>query len=287
MTHARVGIIGGTGFDEIKDFKNKKEVEIHTPFGAPSSKITVGELNGTKVALLLRHGEGHSILPSEINFQANIFALKQLGVEIVLSVSAVGSLKEDIQPLHIVMPDQLYDRTRNRASTFFGNGIVVHVNFSDPFCASLRKIVHDVCMELGIEAVNGGTYVCIEGPHFSTRAESNTYRKLGFDIIGMTNMPEAKLAREAEMCYCTIALVTDYDCWHEKYSEVDIEMVFENLGKNAENAKKIIENSILKIPKKRHCNCGKSLEYAIITRKNIIPDEVKEKLHPIIGNYMS
>jgi 5'-methylthioadenosine phosphorylase len=286
MITAKVGIIGGTGFDEMTDFRNKTEIEMNTPFGPPSSKITVGELSGVSVALLLRHGKGHSILPSEINFQANIFAFKKLGVEAILSVSAVGSLKEEIKPLNIVLPDQFFDRTRNRASTFFGNGIVAHVNFSDPFCASLRKTVYDVCTELELEGVDGGTYVCIEGPHFSTRAESNTYRKLGFDIIGMTNLPEAKLAREAEICYCTIALVTDYDCWHEKYNEVDIEMVFENLMKNSENAKKIIRNSILKIPEKRNCSCSKALESAIITRKDLIQDSLKEKLKPIIGKYV-
>jgi 5'-methylthioadenosine phosphorylase len=225
-------------------------------------------------------------LPSEINYRANIFALKKLGVETILSVSAVGSLKEEIEPLNIVLPDQFFDRTRKRVSTFFGNGIVAHVNFADPICASLKNIVYNVCMELEIEAVNGGTYVCIEGPHFSSRAESNFFRKFSFDVIGMTNLPEAKLAREAEICYSTVALVTDYDCWHNEYREVDIEMVFENLIKNSENAKKLIRNTILKMPEKKSCDCSKALENAIITREDLITDEIKEKLNPIIGNYL-
>jgi len=286
MPGARCGIIGGTGIDEIEGLTNREEIEVATPFGAPSSHVIVGKLMGVNVAFLPRHGEGHLLLPSEINFRANIFALKKLGVELILSVSAVGSLKEDIIPLNIVLPDQFFDRTKNRVSTFFGNGIVVHVNFADPICPSLRNIVYNVCRELEIEVVNGGTYICIEGPHFSSRAESKFYRKFGFDIIGMTNLPEAKLAREAEICYCTIALVTDYDCWHEDYTEVDIDMVFENLKRNSENAKIIIKNSILKIPEQRDCTCRKALENAIITRDDLITDSVKKKLQPIIGNYL-
>jgi len=286
MKDIRCGIIGGTGIDEIEDLTNREEIKINTPFGSPSSKIIAGEFKDIKVAFLSRHGEGHILLPSEINYRANIFALKKLGVENILSVSAVGSLKEEIEPLNIVLPDQFFDRTRKIVSTFFGNGIVAHVNFADPICASLKNIVYNVCMELEIEAVNGGTYVCIEGPHFSSRAESNFYRKFGFDVIGMTNLPEAKLAREAEICYSTVALVTDYDCWHNEYSEVDIEMVFENLIKNSENAKKIIRNTILKMQEKKSCDCSKALENAIITREDLITDEIKEKLNPIIGNYL-
>ena len=286
MKDIRCGIIGGTGVDEIEDLTNREEIKVNTPFGSPSSKIIAGKLKDIKVAFLSRHGKGHILLPSEINYRANIFALKKLGVETILSVSAVGSLKEEIEPLNIVLPDQFFDRTRKRVSTFFGNGIVAHVNFADPICASLKNIVYNVCMELEIEAVNGGTYVCIEGPHFSSRAESNFYRKFGFDVIGMTNLPEAKLAREAEICYSTVALVTDYDCWHNEYSEVDIEMVFENLIKNSENAKKIIRNTILKMPEKKSCDCSKALENAIITREDLITDEIKEKLNPIIGNYL-
>lgn len=286
MKDIRCGIIGGTGVDEIEDLTNREEIKVNTPFGSPSSKIIAGKLKDIKVAFLSRHGKGHILLPSEINYRANIFALKKLGVENILSVSAVGSLKEEIEPLNIVLPDQFFDRTRKRVSTFFGNGIVAHVNFADPICASLKNIVYNVCMELEIEAVNGGTYVCIEGPHFSSRAESNFYRKFGFDVIGMTNLPEAKLAREAEICYSTVALVTDYDCWHNEYSEVDIEMVFENLIKNSENAKKIIRNTILKMQEKKSCDCSKALENAIITREDLITDEIKEKLNPIIGNYL-
>lgn len=287
MTDIKCGVIGGTGIDEIDDLTNIDEIEVNTPFGSPSSSIIVGELKGVGVAFLPRHGKGHLLLPSEINFQANIFALKKLGVEIILSVSAVGSLKEDIKPLNIVLPDQFFDRTKNRASTFFGNGIVAHVNFAEPICPSLRNIVYNVCLKLELEVVNGGTYICIEGPHFSSRAESNIYRKLDFDIIGMTNLPEAKLAREAEICYCTVALVTDYDCWHEEYNEVDIDMVFENLRKNSGNATKIIRNTILKIPDQRDCKCSKSLENAIITREDLITNRIKEKLKPIIGHYIA
>ena len=286
MKDIRCGIIGGTGVDEIEDLTNREEIKVNTPFGSPSSKIIAGKLKDIKVAFLSRHGEGHILLPSEINYRANIFALKKLGVENILSVSAVGSLKEEIEPLNIVLPDQFFDRTRKIVSTFFGNGIVAHVNFADPICASLKNIVYNVCMELEIEAVNGGTYVCIEGPHFSSRAESNFFRKFSFDVIGMTNLPEAKLAREAEICYSTVALVTDYDCWHNEYREVDIEMVFENLIKNSENAKKIIRNTILKMPEKKSCDCSKALENAIITREDLITDEIKEKLNPIIGNYL-
>ena len=286
MKDIRCGIIGGTGIDEIEDLTNREEIKVNTPFGSPSSKIIAGKLKDIKVAFLSRHGKGHILLPSEINYRANIFALKKLGVETILSVSAVGSLKEEIEPLNIVLPDQFFDRTRKRVSTFFGNGIVAHVNFADPICASLKNIVYNVCMELEIEAVNGGTYVCIEGPHFSSRAESNFFRKFSFDVIGMTNLPEAKLAREAEICYSTVALVTDYDCWHNEYREVDIEMVFENLIKNSENAKKIIRNTILKMPEKKSCDCSKALENAIITREDLITDEIKEKLNPIIGNYL-
>lgn len=286
MKDIRCGIIGGTGVDEIEDLTNREEIKVNTPFGSPSSKIIAGKLKDIKVAFLSRHGEGHILLPSEINYRANIFALKKLGVETILSVSAVGSLKEEIEPLNIVLPDQFFDRTIKRVSTFFGNGIVAHVNFADPICASLKNIVYNVCMELEIEAVNGGTYVCIEGPHFSSRAESNFFRKFSFDVIGMTNLPEAKLAREAEICYSTVALVTDYDCWHNEYREVDIEMVFENLIKNSENAKKIIRNTILKMPEKKSCDCSKALENAIITREDLITDEIKEKLNPIIGNYL-
>lgn len=280
------GIIGGTGIDEIDDLTNREEVNVDTPFGSPSSNIIIGEIKGVKVAFLPRHGQGHVLLPSEINFRANIYALKKLGVEMILSLSAVGSLKEAIRPLNMVLPDQFFDRTRNRVSTFFGNGIVAHVNFADPVCPLLRDIVYNVCLDLELDVINGGTYICIEGPQFSSRAESNVYRQCGFDIIGMTNLPEAKLAREAEICYCTIAQVTDYDCWHEQHSEVDIEMVFENLMKNSENAKKIIKNTIMKLPEQKDCQCSRALENAIITREDLITAKIKEKLGPIIGNYI-
>lgn len=286
MEKAVVGVIGGTGLDDIEAFESKKTVLMETPFGRPSCEITVGRINGVKTAFLPRHGKGHAILPSEINYRANIYALKQLGIQFLLSVSAVGSLKEEIAPMHIVLPDQFYDRTKNRASSFFGNGIVGHVNFSDPTCEDLRKAVHAAGAKNGIQMINGGTYVCIEGPQFSTRAESNTYRKLDFDVIGMTNLPEAKLAREAELCYCTIALVTDYDCWHPDYREVDINMVFDHLMKNSDNAKKIIQETVGNLPDESGCSCGKALEYAIITNREMIPESVKTDLDPIIGKYM-
>lgn len=286
MSEVRVGVIGGTGLDEIEGLTDREEINVITPFGSPSSHIIIGKLEGAKIAFLPRHGVGHVLLPSEINFLANIFALKKIGIEFLLSVSAVGSLKETIKPLTIVLPDQFFDRTKARTSTFFGRGIVAHVNFAEPTCSFLRKIVYDAAMDSGVETVDGGTYICMEGPLFSTKAESNLYRTWGFDVIGMTNIPEAKLAREAEICYCTLTLVTDYDCWHQEYDEVDIQMVFENLQKNSENAKTIIKKTVINIPEKRTCNCNKALENAIITRKDLIPDERKRELAPITGKYL-
>ncbi|MFC1815812.1 S-methyl-5'-thioadenosine phosphorylase [Thermodesulfobacteriota bacterium] len=280
----KVAIIGGTGLNGIEAIQDKKTIACKTPFGAPSAEFIVGRIHDVEIVFLPRHGIGHTILPSEINFKANIYALKALGVEHILSVSAVGSLREDIAPLNIVLPDQFFDRTRNRVSTFFGNGIVAHVNFSYPVCPVLKEIVYEAASKADVKIFNQGTYICIEGPQFSTLSESNTYRKLGFDIIGMTNLPEAKLAREAEICYCTIALVTDYDCWHESHKEVDIEMVFENLKINTANAKKIIKETIVNIPPKRDCACPSALENAIITRKDLIPEKIRRELDPIIGN---
>jgi 5'-methylthioadenosine phosphorylase len=285
MSDAKIGIIGGTGLDEIEDITKKRKIQFETPFGPPSAEIIIGEINHTNVAFLPRHGKGHSILPSEINYRANIFAFKKIGVEFLLSISAVGSLREDIKPLDIVLPDQFIDRTKSRVATFFGNGIVAHVNFADPTCEQLREIVHKSARNSDFKIVNGSTYVCIEGPQFSTRAESYMYRQLGFDIIGMTNLPEAKLAREAEMCYCTLALVTDYDCWHSNHSEIDIEMVFKNLTINLGNAKKLIKETILNMPDIRKCNCSESLENSIITKTECIPEKIKNDLKPIIGRF--
>ncbi len=285
MSDAKIGIIGGTGLNEIEDLTNKRKIQIKTPFGPPSSEIITGQIDNTNVAFLPRHGKGHSILPSEINYRANIFAFKKIGVEFLLSVSAVGSLREDIKPLDIVLPDQFIDRTKSRIATFFGNGIAVHVNFSDPTCDELRAIVSKSALDSDIKIVNGSTYVCIEGPQFSTRAESYMYRQLGFDIIGMTNLPEAKLAREAEMCYCTLALVTDYDCWHANHSEIDLETVFKNLIVNLENAKKLIKETIVNIPDIRKCHCSKALENSIITKEECIPEKIKNDLEPIIGRF--
>jgi len=286
MIKTKVAIIGGTGLTGIEEIQDKKSIACKTPFGDPSAEFVVGRLYDTEIVFLPRHGIGHTLLPSEINFRANIYALKALGVEYILSVSAVGSLREDIAPLNIVLPDQFFDRTRNRISTFFGNGIVAHVNFSSPVCPVLKEIVYDAALKEGVKTFNQGTYICIEGPQFSTLSESNTYRQLGFDIIGMTNLPEAKLAREAEICYCTIALVTDYDCWHEDHKEVDIEMVFENLRINTVNAKKIIKATIANIPPKRDCACPSALENSIITQPDLIPDKIRAELDPIIGNYI-
>ncbi len=286
MIRPRIGIIGGTGIDEIEGLAAREEMNINTPFGSPSSDVILGEIYGLKVAFLPRHGIGHVLLPSEINYRANIMALKMLGVEFLLSLSAVGSLKEDIKPLNIVLPDQFFDRTKSRKSTFFGDGIVSHVNFSEPTCPLLRNTVFTVTRELGLDARNGGTYICIEGPQFSTKAESNIYRSWGLDVIGMTNIPEAKLAREAEICYCTIALVTDYDCWHESYGEVDTKMVLENLKNNSLNAKNLIRETIRRIPKGRNCKCCNALENAIITKKDFITERTRKTLGPILEKYV-
>ncbi|HBN27345.1 MAG TPA: S-methyl-5'-thioadenosine phosphorylase [Desulfobacteraceae bacterium] len=286
MIKPKIAIIGGTGLDEIQGITEKQIIKCNTPFGAPSSEIIVGRIDHTEIAFLSRHGTGHAILPSEINFRANIYALKAMGIESILSVSAVGSLREDMRPMDIVLPDQFFDGTKNRISTFFGKGIVAHVNFSDPVCRDLKKIVYESALAAGVKPFNKGTYICIEGPQFSSRCESNLYRKLGFDVIGMTNLPEAKLAREAEICYCTIALVTDYDCWHENHGEVDIEMVFTYLNKNIDTAKKIIKKTLGRIPEVRKCACKNALEKAIITDKKLIPDDVKKNLNPIIGKYL-
>ncbi|MCX7957259.1 MAG: S-methyl-5'-thioadenosine phosphorylase [Endomicrobia bacterium] len=282
----KIGIIGGSGVYEIENLRNTKEIDINTPFGKPSDNIVVGELEGKKVAFLARHGRGHFISPSEINSQANIYALKLLGVEFLLSISACGSLKEEIKPRDFVLPDQIYDKTKFRISTFFRDGIVTHISFSDPYCYSLRKLVYECCKKLSIYTHFGGTYVCIEGPQFSTKAESKVHRTLGFDIIGMTAIPEAKLAREAEMCYTTIALVTDYDVWKEG-SEVSIQEVIANLNANSENSKKLIQLVIKELDvENRNCNCKDALKTTIFTRKDKINKQTYEKLKLLVGKYI-
>lgn len=282
----KIGIIGGSGVYNIEGLRDIKEYKISTPFGTPSDKIVVGELEGKKVAFLPRHGRGHSISPTEINVHANICALKLLGVEYLISISACGSLKEEIKPRDFVLPDQIYDRTKFRKQTFFMEGIVGHISFSEPYCENLRKLIYECCCQLGIQTHYGGTYVCIEGPQFSTKAESKVYRQLGFDIIGMTAVPEAKLAKEAEMCYVTIALVTDYDVWKEG-KEVTIEEVLENMKVNTNRVKQLIKLVVNKLDiTQRKCPCKDVLKYAILTKKERINKKTYTKLKWLIGKYI-
>jgi 5'-methylthioadenosine phosphorylase len=281
-----VGIIGGSGLYEMEGFSDAREVTVETPFGAPSDSLVIGSFEGRRVAFLPRHGRGHRILPSELNFRANVFALKSLGASWILSVSAVGSLKEKYAPLHMVIPDQLVDRTTQRASTFFGRGLVAHVAFAHPFCASLSRVVADACAEAGATHHVGGTYVCIEGPQFSTRAESELYRSWGMDVIGMTNLQEAKLAREAEICYATLAMVTDYDCWHPDHDSVTAEQVIANLGKNAATAKAVLRAALRRLEVPRTCECASALKFALVTPAELVPASVKKDLAPLIGRYM-
>jgi len=286
MFDVKIGIIGGTGLYEMEGLKKRETVTMSTPFGSPSDNYLVGELNGINVAFLPRHGIGHRILPHELNFRANIFGFKKLGVERIISVSAVGSMKEHIAPLHMVLPDQFFDRTRKRIDTFFGSGIAAHVSFSQPICFQLREIMHTKIQELGFPVHNGGIYLCIEGPQFSTKAESHIYRSWKVDVIGMTNLQEAKLAREAEICYVTIALVTDYDCWKEEEDNLSIEMIIDNLNKNTENVKRVIGETIPEISTiERTCPCCSALKNAIVTQADMIPDKVKKDLSIITGKY--
>jgi len=286
MEKVEIGIIGGSGLYDMEELTERSEINLDTPFGKPSDSLILGTLGGKRVVFLARHGRGHRILPSELNFRANIYAMKTLGVERILSVSAVGSLKEDIAPLDIVLPDQFADRTRGRISTFFGDGLVAHIAFSDPVCPDLIARVQAASRKAGIEAKAGGTYLCMEGPAFSTRAESNLYRKWGMDIIGMTNLQEAKLAREAEICYVTIALVTDFDCWHESHETVSADMILENLQKNSRAAQKILAQAVADMTPERTCRCGEALKYALITDKSLIDAETKKRLECIVGRYL-
>ena len=283
---ADIGIIGGTGLYQMDGFTDVREVAVLTPFGPPSDSLFVGSLDGRRVAFLPRHGRGHRILPHELNFRANVFAMKKLGVEWILSVSAVGSLKERYEPLHVVVPDQFIDRTRQRESTFFGNGLVAHVAFAHPFCRNLSKVVAEACAEAGATHHVGGTYVCMEGPQFSTLAESELYRSWGADLIGMTNLQEAKLAREAEICYSTLAMVTDYDCWHPDHDAVTAEQIMGVLGKNAETARKVLRAAVRRLPIPRGCECATALKYALVTAPELVPETVKRDLEPIVGRYM-
>ncbi len=283
---AEVGIIGGSGLYEIEGFTERREVKIETPFGSPSDAFILGTLESCHVAFLPRHGRGHRILPHELPFQANLWAMKSLGVERILSVSAVGSLKEKYAPLDIVIPDQFVDRTLGRRSTFFGRGLVAHVGFAHPFCSPLSKAAAAACAEVGTKRHEGGTYVCIEGPHFSTLAESQLYRSWGMDVIGMTNLQEAKLAREAEICYVTLAMVTDYDCWHPEHDAVSVDQIVDNLGKNAQAAKAVLRALLRRLPSSRECECARALRHALFTAPDLVPEETKRMLQPIIGRYM-
>jgi 5'-methylthioadenosine phosphorylase len=263
-----------------------KEVRLKTPFGAPSDQYVIGTLAGRKVAFLARHGRGHRILPSELNFRANVYGFKQLGVERIVSVSAVGSLKEEHQPLDFLIPDQFFDRTRHRVDTFFGNGIVAHISFAEPICGELARVVEGACQRVGVRGKRGGTYVCMEGPQFSTKAESNVYRSWGMDVIGMTNLQEAKLAREAELCYVSISMVTDYDCWHPGHDAVTVDQVVAVLEKNAENASKVLRETIAAMPSGRGCKCGSALAHAILTDRDKIPAATRQKLKLILDKYL-
>ncbi len=284
---AKVGIIGGSGFYQMDGLNELRKIEVETPFGLPSHAVVVGKIDGQSVAFLPRHGVGHPLLPSEINVRANIYALKSLGVEWLIGVSAVGSLREEIEPRHFVIPDQLYDHTKNRTSTFFGDGIVAHVGFADPFCPILGQCIYQSAKRVGATIHSGGTYICMEGPAFSTLAESNLYRKFGFDVIGMTAAPEAKLAREAEMSYAVLACSTDYDCWHEDHEAVTTEMIIENLLANVETAKQIVRSAIQNLPLDRSSSPAyKALEKSIATNPNVIPEETKQKLELLIGKYL-
>jgi 5'-methylthioadenosine phosphorylase len=287
MEHVHIGIIGGSGLYDMADVTDRSEVTFTTPFGEPSGPYLLGTLRGKRVAFLSRHGAGHRLSPSELNYRANIFGMKMLGVEYLLSASAVGSLKEELPPLDIVIPDQFIDRTKGRISTFFGRGLVAHVAFAHPICRHLSEIAYESGRRAGANVHKGGTYVCMEGPQFSTLAESRLYRSWGADIIGMTNLQEAKLAREAEICYATIALVTDYDCWHPDHDHVTVEMIIANLTQNAKTAQQIIAGAVERLPYERTCECASALKYALITRPDCIPAQVREELAPIVGKYLA
>jgi len=283
---AQIGIIGGSGLYSMPGFEFEQECFWETPWGRPSDAYSVGKLGGREVAFLPRHGRGHRLSPSEINFRANIYGFKSLGVERIISLSAVGSLKEEHRPLDFLIPDQFFDRTCGRASTFFGDGLVAHLSFADPICPQMAEVVHTACLAEGVRARRGGTYLCMEGPAFSTKAESNVYRSWGMDVIGMTNLQEAKLAREAEICYVTVAMVTDYDCWHPDHDAVTVNEIIGNLMKNAENAARVVARAVSSLPDTRHCKCGSALANAIITDPKLVPEATRKKLELLVGKYL-
>lgn len=286
MKKAEIGIIGGSGLYKMEALKKSKLIDVQTPFGRPSDHYTLGELKGRKVAFLARHGRGHRYLPSDLNFRANIYGFKVLGVERIISVSAVGSLKEELKPGDMAIPSQFVDRTRGRISTFFGEGIVAHIGFSDPVCAGMTDVLAASCRAVKIPFHSQETYLCMEGPAFSTKAESSLYRSWGMGVIGMTNLQEAKLAREAEICYATLAMVTDYDCWHPNHDAVTVEQVVSVLIKNTNNAQRIISEAIRQLPNTRDCKCGSALRHAILTDRKAISRKTKKKLKLLIGKYV-
>ncbi|HEY2138556.1 MAG TPA: S-methyl-5'-thioadenosine phosphorylase [Chthoniobacterales bacterium] len=282
-----IGIIGGSGLYAMPGLESARELRVKTPFGDPSDTFVLGRIEGRRVAFLARHGRGHRLLPSEINYRANLYAMKLLGVERVISVSAVGSLQEELRPLEFLIPDQFFDRTKGRSSTFFGGGIVAHVGFDHPVCAQLGRVLGEACDAAKVKVHRGGTYVCIEGPQFSTLAEAHVHRQLRFEIIGMTNVTEAKLAREAELCYATIAMITDYDCWHPEHSSVTVAEIITNLNRNAENAQSVLAAAVRGMPRERDCRCGQSLAHAIVTDPARIPAAARGRLAAIVGKYLT
>ena len=287
MDQVRIGVIGGSGLYKMTGLDPLESISVETPFGPPSGEYRIGRLEGWEVAFLARHGEGHRLLPSEINYRANVYGFKTLGVERIIAVSAVGSLRESIEPLHVVVPDQFLDRTRNRISTFFGEGLVAHVAFADPVCETLAAALADGVEAAGARVHRGGTYVCMEGPAFSTRAESHLYRSWGGSVIGMTNLQEAKLAREAEICYATLAMATDYDCWHEEEEDVTVELVVARLQQNARTAQEAIARALPALSRERSCPCAVALRNAILTDRRAVPEATRRRLAPIVGRYLT
>ena len=285
MLTAEIGIIGGSGLYSMPGFEAQEEANLETPFGRPSDNYVLGKLAGRSVAFLARHGRGHRISPSELNFRANIYGMKSLGVQRIISLSAVGSLKEEHRPLDFVIPEQFFDRTKGRVSTFFGDGLVAHISFADPVCPQMTGVLMGACRGAGVSAKKGGTYLCMEGPAFSTKAESNVYRSWGMDVIGMTNLQEAKLAREAEICYVTVAMVTDYDCWHPGHDAVTVNQIIATLTKNAENACKVVAEAVQQMPRERTCQCGTALSHAIITDRALVPETTRKRLGILVEKY--
>jgi len=286
-SQASIGIIGGSGLYSMNGLTGIREVRVKTPFGDPSDAIVLGMLEGKRVAFLARHGRGHRILPGEINYRANVYAMKLMGVERIISVSAVGSLQEDLRPGEFLVPDQFFDRTKHRISTFFGDGLVAHVAFAHPTCGQVSAVLSDSCVHEAVKVHRRGTYVCMEGPQFSTLAEAHVHRQLRFEVIGMTNVTEAKLAREAEICYATIAMITDYDCWHPEHESVTAAQIIATLNQNAENAQKVLRAAVRALPAARSCKCGSALQHALVTDMKLVPTATKKRLAAIIGKYIS